>query len=262
MAKALNVKRIIKFTLVSFTKQLGFLLALCAVNVGVLSGQTFSFTYPELAMECDAIIDIVPRGWSIIDSASGHLNKDKIRDVALVLQLIDSVELITDESGYLDTTITRPRMLAILFGAMGKHRFKLQHQSNTFILRHDTPYMDDPFDGLRIDDDVLAINFRFWYSWGSWWTTEVMYKFRFQQNEFTLIGFESNSFHRATMESKAYSINFLTRKYKITVGKEGEGGEDDYKQNIEWKTFKLDPLKTLRTFKRPMTWDFEGDITI
>ncbi|MCA6381681.1 MAG: hypothetical protein IM574_11920 [Cytophagales bacterium] len=230
------------------------------MNAGFLSGQTF--LYPKLKTEFNSLLEIIPTKWTIIDSVSGDLNKDRIKDYALVLQTIDSVHLINEEDGNIDTIKTQPRILAIIFGDKRESRFVLQMQSNTFILYHDNPYMDDPFDGLSIDNNVLSINFRIWYSWGSWWTSQVTYKFRYGADVFNLIGFESHSFHRATMESKSNSINFLTKKHKITKGNQGDSGEEEYKEEIEWKTFKLDALKTFQTFLKPFSWDFGDDVTI
>jgi hypothetical protein len=155
--------------------------------------------------------------------------------------------------------ITQPRILALLFWDNSTNGFILKEQSNTFILNHDNPNMDDPFDGLKIEKGVLTINFRIWYSWGSWWTSNDSYKFRFQDSDFVLIGFESNSFHRSSGDSKSYSINFLTKKYSITLG---ETIDENYKTKTEWKTFELPVLRTIRTLLKPYTWDFDSDIVI
>lgn len=232
------------------------LLVVCLFYSGVVFGQAFS--YPTLKSTCHSLTDIVPPHWIILDSVGGDLNNDGVRDYALALQSIDSVQLTANE----DTTKAKARILAILFGTQNKGTLHLKIQSNTFILCHDNPYMDDPYDGLHIEKNVLSINFRLWYSWGSWWTSQLTYKFRYQTNEFKLIGFESYNLHRATMETKSHSINFLTGKHKITWSTEGEYDAENYKEKEEWKTFKLNTLKTFRTFKKPLSWRFEDDIVI
>jgi hypothetical protein len=46
-----------------------------------------------------------------------------------------------------DTVTTQPRILAIAFyDPTLKHDYKLVIQNSTFILNHDNPYRDDPFD--------------------------------------------------------------------------------------------------------------------
>ena len=53
---------------------------------------------------------------------------------------------------------------------------------------------------------------------GSWWTSTNVYIFRFQNNVFELIGYESNAYMRNTGEEEGTSINFSTNKAKITTG--------------------------------------------
>lgn len=73
---------------------------------------------------------------------------------------------------------------------------------------------------------------------GSW-----KYTFRYQDNGFYLIGYES---HIGSLDfSKTeYSINFLTEKMKITVYKEREGQSEDeeprYDPEIQWKDIEVE----------------------
>lgn len=231
------------------------LILILIIRIGFVYGQDFS--YPILIKESQNINDFIPKGWTLLDSVRGDLNQDNYPDFALVFQLKDSVRLISDES---DTLITQPRILAILFMDNSINKFKLIEQSNTFILNHDNPNMDDPFVGLKIEKNVLSIEFKIWYSWGSWWTSGNSYKFRYNQSgDFDLIGFDSWNMHRATMENKIYSVNFLSKKYSIT---KEETINEKTESKTEWKTFKLDKLKTLKTIEKPFNWDFDNEITI
>jgi hypothetical protein len=217
-------------------------------------GQDFS--YPILNQESQSISELIPKDWTLLDSVSGDLNMDNFKDYVIVFQFIDSVLLINE---YNDTLITQPRILGIFFGDISQNKYSLIEQSNSFILNHDNPYMDDPFNGIRIEKNILSIGFRIWYSWGSWWTSESTYKFRYENNDFTLIGFDSWSMHRASMETMIYSVNFLTKKYSIT---QEETIEEEIKSKTEWKSFKIDKLKTLNTLKKPFNWSFENEISI
>lgn len=215
------------------------------------------FTYPILILESKNINEFIPTSWALCDSASGDLNKDNYPDFALVFQLKDSVRLINDEA---DTLISQPRLLAILFWDNFKKKFQLIEQSNSFILNHYNPYLDDPFVGLKIEKNVLNIEFKMWYSWGSWWTSGATYKFRYNQNnDFDLIGFDSWNMHRTTMETKNYGVNFLSKKQSVTT----EETIDEKTESLtKWKTFKLEKLKTIKKIEKPFNWDFEGEITI
>lgn len=215
-----------------------------------------NFKYPVIINDSQKILGFVPNEWTILDSVSGDLNKDNFKDYVFVYQFKDSVKLITGDS---DTLITQPRILGIFFWDCNENKYFLTEQSNSFILNHDNPYMDDPFNGINIEKNILTIGFRFWYSWGSWWTSESTHKFRYEKGEFTLIGFDSQSMHRASMETTIYSVNFLSKKYSIT---HEETIEEEIKSNTEWKTFKLDNFKTLRSLKKPFNWSFENMISI
>src|SRR5580765_3818971 len=108
------------------------------IVTGASYGQAFS--YPSIKSNGNTIADFTPVGWTILDSAYGDLNKDGLQDAAIVLQHKDSVTLLTNE----DTVLTQPRILLILFKNPGNNGFRLTEQSNSFILKHDNPSMDDP----------------------------------------------------------------------------------------------------------------------
>ena len=77
--------------------------------------------------------------------------------------------------------------------------------------------MAEPFVGFELNSSgILDINFTNWVSTGSWYTNNRTFRFRFQKNNFALIGFEIYDAHRATGDSTVHSINFLTKKMKIT----------------------------------------------
>lgn len=222
--------------------------------IGLIYGQ--DFLYPNLAKESANILDFIPKDWLLLDSVSGDLNKDDFKDYVLVFQYNDSVSLINK---YNDTLITQPRILGILFWDISQNKYSLIEQSNSFILNHDNPNMDDPYDGIKIENNILSIGFSIWYSCGSWWTSKCSYKFRHENNDFKLIGFDSWSMHRATMETTIYSVNFLTKKYSKT---KEETIDEEVKSKTEWKSFKIDQLKTLRTLVEPFNWCINDEFSI
>ncbi|HEY8402251.1 MAG TPA: hypothetical protein VIK89_13375 [Cytophagaceae bacterium] len=208
-----------------------------------------------LKAEGKSLDDLIPKGWVLLDSAYGDLNKDGIKDLAFVIQDTNPSNLEFNDNTFGNDTINlNPRILGIYFGN-STGAFKKQLQSNDFIILRDSPTMDEPFDGLTISDKgILQINFHFWYSAGSWYASDHSYKFRFQNSKFALIGYDSHSAHRATGETTDYSINFLTRKMSITKGNFSE----DKPESVEWKSFNLTNLKTLDSYGKPFEWEFEG----
>lgn len=210
------------------------------------------FIYPSIQLNGSQVTDFVPAGWVLLDSASGDLNKDGLSDVAVVLQHKDSIVLVKDVE---DTVLTQPRILVILFrNRLGKG-FDVAEQSNSFILNHDNAAMEDPFDEMRISNGVLQIKFQLFYSAGSWYITNAAYKFRFEGGQFVLIGADKSSFHRASMDFEEYSYNFLTGKRSLTKGNEEKGTK-----KTSWKAVRASPVKTLRTFSAPFTWEVERNV--
>jgi hypothetical protein len=110
--------------------------------------------YPALKPQIVSLREIVPRGWTMMDSVSGDLNRDGIKDFALVLQMEDEIPLASDR-GETDTTRFRPRILVVLLANGRDGSLRVSEESNTFILCHDNPYMDDPFNGLEIKKECL-----------------------------------------------------------------------------------------------------------
>ena len=183
----------------------------------------------------------------MLDSAGGDLNKDNLEDVAIILQYSDSVHILKAEE---DTVLTQPRVLLILFKTAAGD-FRLIHQNNSFVLNHDNPTMDDPYRDLTITKGALRFAFQLFYTMGSWYITDLLYVFRYQDGEFVLIGADYYSLHRASHDFEQYSFNFLTKKRSYTAGKAGKAASKP-----TWKPITSE-LKNLRTFKEPLTWEIE-----
>lgn len=227
-----------------------FLTFILAIFCGISYGQKFS--YPSIKVAGQSITDFVPAGWTIFESAYGDLNKDGVKDAVIVIQHKDSISMVNSLE---DSVLTQPRMLLILFKKPVDSSFKLVEQSNSFILKHDNPAMDDPFQKLSIKNGILEIKYHLFYNMGSWYVTNTAYKFRYQQGQFVLIGADNSSFHRATHDFEDYSYNFLTKKRVLTKGNDNKGNK-----KTSWKTLNILELKTLKTLNEPFTWEVENGI--
>jgi hypothetical protein len=209
-------------------------------------GFSQNFVYPTIKTAGQKPSDFVPKGWKILKMATGDLNKDNTADFAFVLQHIDSVTILNLDK---DTVLTQPRILLIAFA--NKDKLTIVQQSNTFILKHDNPMMEDPFADLSIKNNVLSLNFTSFANMGSWTMGNSIYKFRFQNQTFELIGVEQQSIHRASLEFENYSFNFLNKKYTIETGNENQS----QKPKIKTKPLDIATLKNLQTFAQPYTWE-------
>lgn len=227
-----------------------FLIFILTICFGVSYGQEFS--YPAIKKTGQSVRDFVPAGWTILDSAYGDLNKDGAKDAVIIIQHKDSILLVNSLE---DTVLTQPRILLILFNKPATNNYDLTEQSNSFILMHDNPTMDDPYQELTINKGILEVQFHLFYNMGSWSVTNAVYKFRYQQGQFVLIGADNSSFHRATHDFEDYSYNFLTKKRALTKGNDNKGTK-----RTSWKSLNISELKTLRTFSKPFTWEVETDL--
>ncbi|MBX3254609.1 MAG: hypothetical protein KF862_10755 [Chitinophagaceae bacterium] len=220
------------------------------ILLGVSYGQ--DFTYPLIKSKAQSIHDFVPPGWAILDSAFGDLNKDHIKDAVIILQHKDSISLLNSMD---DTVLTQPRILLILFKEPADAGFTVAEQNNTFILKHDNPAMDDPYQEVAINKGILEIRFQLFYNAGSWYVTNTAYKFRYRQKQFALIGADKYSFHRATHDYENYSYNFLTKRRLLTKGNDDTGTKKTSRKSLTFRE-----LKALKTFSEPFTWEVENDI--
>lgn len=227
------------------------------ITLFTISLSLFSFSQTKLMTlkeNGNSIEDIIPKNWKILDSKLGDLNQDGISDLIFAIQNTDKLNIELNDGLGTDTIDLNPRILGIYFGTKsGTYKQKLV--SKDFIILRNSPTMDEPFEGFEINNEgVLEINFWFWYSAGSWSMSNHKYKFRFQNNEFELIGYNSYESHRSTGETTDYSINFLTKKMKITKG----NFSNDNPESVEWKKFELDSPITIKTIKKPFELEFEG----
>ncbi len=234
------------------TCMIRFLIMVFVLNAGLASGQTFS--YPAIVSYGNQNTDFIPHNWTLLDSTKGDLNRDQRADLAFVIQYRDSVSIVKTENSYSDTVITQPRILVIAFYDSLKNQYKLIEQSNTFILNHDNPNMEEPFQKISISKGVLKIDFQIFMDMGGWEMSDNTYLFRYQDNEFVLIGADYNSTNRASGETEDRSYNFLTKKVRTS-----KGNISTKKQKTVWRTFQPDQLRTLKTFTQPFTWEVERD---
>ncbi len=198
--------------------------------------------------------DIIPKNCTILDSKTGDLNFDGIPDLVFAIQSTEKMNIKKNDGLGSETYDLNPRILGIYFGTKSGVLYQ-KLVSKEFIILRDNPVMDEPFDGFAISKKgILSIKFKFWYSAGSWFMSFDEYKFRFQDDTFALIGYESEETHRGTGESTSYSINFLTRKMEIVKG----SISDDENTFSEKKSFVLEKLMTIRSMKKPSEIEFEG----
>ncbi len=189
--------------------------------------------------------NFIQKGWKIIKKIEGDLNKDQIKDVALIIEEDNKANLKTNESLGVGTLNLNPRGIIILFKDKSKYTKVLENYS--FIpseSNEESPCLSDPLldGGIDIENGILIVSLKYWYSCGSWYTNIDSYKFRYQENKFKLIGLDVFEMHRASGDATETSINFLTKKKKTTTGL-NEFNESNPK--VKWEVVKTKELYNL-----------------
>ena len=216
-------------------RKLFFILSLFLISSIYIFGENF----PQKAK---TVNDFIPKGWKKILTTNGDLNKDKLEDTVIVIEKEDKKNIKKNDGFGPEELNLNPRILLILFKQKDGTYILASKNDKGFIKSEgndDNPALMDTLDDIIIKNNVLKIVFNYFMSAGSWWTSTNVYIFRFQNNVFELIGYESNAYMRNTGEEEGTSINFSTNKAKITTG----GNIFEEKENSpknEWRYVKFE----------------------
>ena len=216
-------------------RKLFFILLLFLISSIYVFGENF----PQKAK---TVNDFIPKGWKKILTTNGDLNKDKLEDTVIVIEKEDKKNIKKNDDFGPEELNLNPRILLVLFKQKDGTYILASKNDKGFIKSEgndDNPALMDTLDDIIIKNNVLKIVFNYFMSAGSWWTSTNVYIFRFQNNVFELIGYESNAYMRNTGEEEGTSINFSTNKAKITTG----GNIFEEKENNpkdEWRYLKFE----------------------
>ena len=216
-------------------RKLFFILSLFLISSIYIFGENF----PQKAK---TVNDFIPKGWKEILTTNGDLNRDKLEDTVIVIEKEDKKNIKKNDGFGPEELNLNPRILLVLFKQKDGTYILASKNDKGFIKSEgndDNPALMDTLDDIIIKNNVLKIVFNYFMSAGSWWTSTDIYIFRFQNNVFELIGYESNAYMRNTGEEEGTSINFSTNKAKITTG----GNIFEEKENNpkdEWRYLKFE----------------------
>ena len=216
-------------------RKLFFILSLFLISSIYVFGENF----PQKAK---TVNDFIPKGWKEILTTNGDLNRDKLEDTVIVIEKEDKKNIKKNDGFGPEELNLNPRILLVLFKQKDGTYVLASKNDKGFIKSEgndDNPALMDTLDDIIIKNNVLKIVVNYFMSAGSWWTSTNVYIFRFQNNVFELIGYESNAYMRNTGEEEGTSINFSTNKAKITTG----GNIFEEKENNpknEWRYVKFE----------------------
>jgi hypothetical protein len=215
-----------------------------------LCAQPFVFpVLPEYGKSADLI---VPQNWKIIDSISGDLNNDNVKDMALVLEFYRPVKenrAYGDNNTEIITEIQKPRILAIYFRKSAKGSYRISVQNNNFMLRaEEGGEMGDPLRPMSIADNKLTLSFE----GGGHWRWKLNYSFKYQDKDWQLNTANNYAYQQESGEINDKQYDFVNNKKKIisSVINNGTLASETFEQPLNIKT-----LRTFNSFKKPWTWE-------
>lgn len=200
-----------------------------------------SYKYPILPTSGTKIESFVPKGWHVHEKAEGDLNKDNLPDLAAVIEADKPVKSLKETDNN-----QQPRILLVAFKqADGSYKLSIQSNEST-MLSNEGGVFGDPWAGLSIERGTLLVQFYGGSSdrWG------YDYRWRFQNNDWFLIGatYTASSTHDNSFEK--YDFNLVTGATEII---KGEALEDDNGKKAKDKVSKINigkkTLLKLKTFK-------------
>ena len=201
----------------------------------------------------------IPHNWKLLEKVQGDLNGDGQADLALIIEETSPENIVKNDSLGSPELNLNPRKLLVLFKNPQAYQLAA---SNDFLPSEgdaESPCLADPLaegEALAIKNGLLKIGLHYWLSCGSWYVTNHLYTFRYQDQSFKLIGYDSNDFHRASGDITERSINFLTGKVKSTSGK-NEFAESRQPVKTEWTKLKNKYSLNLEQVKFNEHYEFE-----
>ena len=187
-----------------------------------------------------AVAQLVPKGWKVLAVSEGDLNKDQLKDVAMIIEKNKADVVVKNNEG--KAIHNHPRQLLVFFKTPKSYQLMVSNKTIP-VAETENSCEQDPLlessHGVKINKGVLQVDFSYFMACGSWEWPRHFYTFRWQQQQFKLIGFDAHSFARNSGEETSSSYNFSTLKVKKTTGGNVfEGG----KPKSQWESF-ADPKK-------------------
>lgn len=212
--------------------------------------------------QSNTIESFIPKGWKQIAIAKGDLNSDNSVDVAIVVEDCSKKNLLVNNEGMGHNTLNvNLRRIIILF--KDGQGYSLKTANTQFIPSENDGEdycLNDPFvktpNGFFIKQGVLIILFKQEAVCGRYNDRDRTYKFRLQQKDFVLIGYDEQSWDKQDGNIEKVSINFLNRKKSVTTGGNDFNEQLNHPKTVS-KTFKLQNLIPLSALERELENQFD-----
>lgn len=198
--------------------------------------------------EIKSVESFIPNGWKIIQEIEDDLNKDSLKDTVVVIENVDQK---LEDGSLCEKNNECPRSILVLFQKSGENYELSIRSDKAILLANEGGVFGDPYDAIKVDNGSLLINF---YG-GSNWRWSNSYRFRYQNNDWFLIGATLYEYFNVySCVDKKTDINFLTgKKQEITSNKwnnyYNQNDNEPCIRNEEWFNIKDNKLIKLSDFK-------------
>lgn len=210
-------------------------LALAAMILASLSGPALTqeldvpdVRFPTLPATASSAAGFVPEGWALETEIKGDLDKDGSDDVVLVLRDRDPANVLKPQWAEAGETVdTNPRILAAALAT--KDGFHLILDNHTLIPRVTSSFESDPLSevgGVSIDRGSLKVAIYYFPTAGGSDAGFCTFRFRYDGQDFRLIGFDNDNTNRISGETSIVSVNYLTGKATVETGSIGSDKVD------------------------------------
>lgn len=212
------------------------------------------FKFPLLPEYGKSIATLVPQNWKIIDSVSGDLNNDAVKDLAFVIEFYRPVKenrAYGDNETEIITEMQKPRILAVYFRRSANGAYRLSTQNNNFILRADEGgELGDPLRPMTISSNQLNLAFQ----GGGNWRWKLNYSFKYQDKNWLLTQANNYAYQEGSGEVNDKRYDFVKNKKTVVSGSVSSGtlASETFEQPLNIKT-----MRTFETFKKPWTWEIK-----
>ena len=215
--------------------------------------------YPLLPARAVTPAEFVPAGWRVEASAAGDLDRDARSDLALVLRMRDTRNILSNDGGLCGETLdTNPRMIVVALAApeggyrLGLHNWEL-------IPRRDNACAVDWFGSPRqiaIANGTLRIDLERMMSAGGWGAGTSSFRFRWEDADLKLIGFDYSHLQRNSGALSLLSVNYLTGRAKITQAR-----IDSDREQVRWVTLHHRSTPSIQLIGDGLNFDPENLVT-
>lgn len=186
-----------------------------ARSIGAREVVQASSPEPVLPPRAATPAGFVPSGWILEEQQTADLNSDRRRDAVLLLKQ--------------QVTMTAPPRILLVALQQPGGQYTLAEQNRRLIPQIASDSQEDPM----ANGEILArqggfdVMLTLLAGAGSYQTATIKYRFRRQSGCFRLIGYDRLETHRATLDTRDLSVNFLTGAVVQRTGNEKSEKTDE-----------------------------------